>query len=196
MNILAWWNPATGLGFALGLLCGMALVVLVTWFSRGKLRWRKRQGASRQTVLAQIDQHALDVIVNNASMLSSFTRVVAFSRTQESSLQALDQSVHGLSESVETVVQSADISRQQVQSMYELALDGDRLLRETTEQITALGSSAHGLDVRFGEVRQHTAAIDGILSMIKNVAMQTHLLSLHLPRQTPAGVQPLQQQSI
>ena len=164
MNILAWWNPATGLGFALGLLCGMALVVLVTWFSRGKLRWRKRQGASRQTVLAQIDQHALDVIVNNASMLSSFTRVVAFSRTQESSLQALDQSVHGLSESVETVVQSADISRQQVQSMYELALDGDRLLRETTEQITALGSSAHGLDVRFGEVRQHTAAIDGILS--------------------------------
>ena len=179
MNILAWWNPATRLGFALGLLCGMALVVLVTWFSRGKLRWRKRQGASRQTVLAQIDQHALDVIVNNASMLSSFTRVVAFSRTQESSLQALDQSVHGLSESVETVVQSADISRQQVQSMYELALDGDRLLRETTEQITALGSSAHGLDVRFGEVRQHTAAIDGILSMIKNVAMQTHLLSLN-----------------
>lgn len=50
--------------------------------------------------------------------------------------------MHGLSESVETVVQSADISRQQVQSMYELALDGDRLLRETTEQITALGSSA------------------------------------------------------
>ena len=179
MNILAWWNPATGLGFALGLLCGMALVALVAWCSRGQLRWRKRQGASRQAVLAQIDQHALDVIVNNASMLSSFTRVVAFSRAQESSLQALDQSVHGLSESVETVVQSADISRQQVQSMYELALDGDRLLRETTEQITALGSSAHGLDVRFGEVRQHTAAIDGILSMIKNVAMQTHLLSLN-----------------
>ena len=179
MNILAWWNPATGLGFALGLLCGMALVALVAWCSRGQLRWRKRQGASRQAVLAQIDQHALDVIVNNASMLSSFTRVVAFSRAQESSLQALDQSVHGLSESVETVVQSADISRQQVQSMYELALDGDRLLRETTEQITALGSSAHGLDSRFGEVRQHTAAIDGILSMIKNVAMQTHLLSLN-----------------
>lgn len=84
MNILAWWNPATGLGFALGLLCGMILVVLVTWFSRGKLRWHKRQGASRQTVLAQIDQHALDVIVNNASMLSSFTRGF-FSHAREQS---------------------------------------------------------------------------------------------------------------
>ncbi|WP_258286687.1 hypothetical protein, partial [Escherichia ruysiae] len=89
--------------------------------------------------------------------------------------QALDESVQGLSQSVATVVQSADVSRQQVQSMYELALDRDRLLRETAEQITTLGSSAHGLDARFGEVRQHTEAIDGILSMIKNVAMQTHL---------------------
>ncbi len=173
MDMLTWWNPGAGLGFALGVLCGAALVA---W--RGRWRGRSR-GLSRQAVLAQIDQHALDVIVNNASMLSSFTRVVAFSRTQTESLQALDESVQGLSQSVATVVQSADVSRQQVQSMYELALDGDRLLRETAEQITALGSSAHGLDARFGEVRQHTEAIDGILSMIKNVAMQTHLLSLN-----------------
>ncbi|VUZ27574.1 Uncharacterised protein [uncultured Comamonas sp.] len=171
MDLLAWWPPATG--FALGAVCA---AVFLTFLAP---RLRRSRGASRQTVLARIDQHALDVIVNNASMLSSFTRVVAFSRAQSGSLQALDQSVHGLAESVATVVQSADISRQQVQSMYELALDGDRLLRETAEQITALGSSAHGLDARFGEVRQHTEAIDGILSMIKNVAMQTHLLSLN-----------------
>lgn len=164
-------------GFGLGVLCGLVLAALAAY----ALRWRRRQrsGSGRRAALAQVDKHALDVIVNNASMLSSFTRVVAFSRAQSSSLQALRQGVQGLSDSVETVITSADISRREVQSMHELALDGDRLLRETAEQITALGSSAHGLDARFDEVRQHTQAIAGILVMIKNVAMQTHLLSLN-----------------
>ena len=174
MQMLAWLNPAAGLGFALGALCTAGLAGAGWWWSFGR-----RQGAAHSAMLAQIDQHALDVIVNNASMLSSFTRVVAFSRAQSGSLQALEQSVQGLSHSVATVVQSADMSRQQAQSMYALALDGDRLLRETAAQITALGSSAHGLDARFDEVRQHTQAIAGILVMIKNVAMQTHLLSLN-----------------
>ena len=164
-------------GFGLGVLCGLVLAALAA----SALRWRRRQrsGSGRRAALAQVDKHALDVIVNNASMLSSFTRVVAFSRAQSSSLQALRQGVQGLSDSVETVITSADISRREVQSMHELALEGDRLLRETAEQITALGSSAHGLDARFDEVRQHTQAIAGILVMIKNVAMQTHLLSLN-----------------
>ena len=164
-------------GFGLGVLCGLVLAALAA----SALRWRRRQrsGSGRRAALAQVDKHALDVIVNNASMLSSFTRVVAFSRAQSGSLQALRQGVQGLSDSVETVITSADISRREVQSMHELALDGDRLLRETAEQITALGSSAHGLDARFDEVRQHTQAIAGILVMIKNVAMQTHLLSLN-----------------
>ena len=164
-------------GFGLGVLCGLVLAALAAY----ALRWRRRQrsGSGRRAALAQVDKHALDVIVNNASMLSSFTRVVAFSRAQSGSLQALRQGVQGLSDSVETVITSADISRREVQSMHELALDGDRLLRETAEQITALGSSAHGLDARFDEVRQHTQAIAGILVMIKNVAMQTHLLSLN-----------------
>lgn len=176
MQMLAWLNAPMGLGFVLGMCCAAALAG-AAW--GGWVWYRRRRGLSRRTVLARIDRHALDAIVNNASMLSSFTRVVGLSRDQAGSLQALEQSVQGLTQSVDTVVQSAHISRQQVQSMYELALDGDQLLRETAEQITALGSSAHGLDARFSEVRQHTQAIAGILVMIKNVAMQTHLLSLN-----------------
>ena len=177
MDAMAQGFPLAG--FGLGGLCGLVLATLAGQALRWRRGHRPRGGSGRRAALAQVDKHALDVIVNNASMLSSFTRVVAFSRAQSGSLQALRQGVQGLSDSVETVITSADISRREVQSMHELALDGDRLLRETAEQITALGSSAHGLDARFDEVRQHTQAIAGILVMIKNVAMQTHLLSLN-----------------
>jgi methyl-accepting chemotaxis protein len=177
MDAMAQGFPLAG--FGLGGLCGLVLATLAGQALRWRRGHRPRGGSGRRAALAQVDKHALDVIVNNASMLSSFTRVVAFSRAQSGSLQALRQGVQGLSDSVETVISSADISRREVQSMHELALDGDRLLRETAEQITALGSSAHGLDARFDEVRQHTQAIAGILVMIKNVAMQTHLLSLN-----------------
>ena len=172
---MADWSQATC--FAVGLLAGLALATLV-WQVQ-LWRARRRRGSSRAAALAQVDRHALDVIVNNASMLSSFTRVVSFSRAQSASLQALRQAVQGLAGSVDTVVASAEVSRSEVQSMHELATEGDRLLRETAEQITALGSSAHGLDARFDEVRQHTSSIEGILAMIRNVAMQTHLLSLN-----------------
>ncbi|GAB2733492.1 hypothetical protein GCM10027019_11100 [Melaminivora jejuensis] len=172
---MADWSQAAC--FALGLLVGVGLAALL--WQLQLWRARRRRGSSRAAALAQVDRHALDVIVNNASMLSSFTRVVSFSRAQSASLQALRQAVQGLSDSVDTVVTSAEVSRSEVQSMHELATEGDRLLRETAEQITALGSSAHGLDARFDEVRQHTSSIEGILAMIRNVAMQTHLLSLN-----------------
>ena len=179
MASMAWHSPATGFGW--GCLAGLALAWLGWRLGQVWPQQARRQpGSSRRAgALAQVDKHALDVIVNNASMLSSFTRVVAFSRAQSGSLQALRQSVQGLSESVDMVVDCAEVSRREVQSMHELAVEGDRLLRETAEQIAALGSSAHGLDARFDEVRQHTQAIEGILAMIKNVAMQTHLLSLN-----------------
>ena len=112
-------------------------------------------------------------------MMSSFTRVVAASREQQSLLAGLHQEVDALSASVQTVVQSADVTHDEVSSMHGLAEQGDTLLRHAAAGIEALAQSADGLDARFREVMRHTQEIKGLLAVIQNVTMQTNLLSLN-----------------
>ncbi len=140
-----------------------------------------RQGAQpgARKALAQVDRHALDVAVNNASVLSSFTRVVAGARTQSAVLASLREGVQALAQSVDTVAEAAATTCGEVDSMHALTLRGDALLQETLQRIASLEQSANGLEARFREVRQHTGDIEGIVAMIQNVAMQTHLLSLN-----------------
>jgi methyl-accepting chemotaxis protein len=140
-----------------------------------------RQGArpGARKALAQVDRHALDVAVNNASVLSSFTRVVAGARTQSAVLGSLREGVQALAQSVDTVAEAAATTCGEVDSMHALTLRGDALLQETLQRIASLEQSAGGLEARFREVRQHTGDIEGIVAMIQNVAMQTHLLSLN-----------------
>ncbi|WP_323012308.1 methyl-accepting chemotaxis protein [Castellaniella sp.] len=129
--------------------------------------------------LTQLDRHALDVTVNNASMMSSFTRVVSFSRQQAEALAGIRQRVDTLGSSVHTVAESARATHDDVGSMHSLALEGDGLLRETTDRIGSLAQSAEGLEQRFRDVMHHTGEIESILRMIQDVAMQTNLLSLN-----------------
>ncbi len=140
-----------------------------------------RQGAQpgARKALAQVDRHALDVAVNNASVLSSFTRVVAGARAQSAVLASLREGVQALAQSVDTVAEAAATTCGEVDSMHALTLRGDALLQETLQRIASLEQSANGLEARFREVRQHTGDIEGIVAMIQNVAMQTHLLSLN-----------------
>lgn len=165
-----WPLPWAGLREAAVL--GLALLCLALLAAR-----RQRPAARR--ALERVDRHALDVAVNNASMMSSFTRVVSFSREQSAVLGGLREGVDALAHSVDTVAQSAATTCSEVDSMHALALRGDGLLRETSQRIASLAQSADGLEERFREVRQHTGDIEGIVAMIQNVAMQTNLLSLN-----------------
>jgi len=161
----------------------MATAVLVALgaLSLALLYLAVRQGArpAARKALAQVDRHALDVAVNNASVLSSFTRVVAGARTQSAVLGSLREHVQALERSVDTVAEAAATTCGEVDSMHVLTLRGDALLQETLQRIASLEQSAGGLEARFREVRQHTGNIEGIVAMIQNVAMQTHLLSLN-----------------
>lgn len=170
---LAWpvW-PVPWAGLRALALLGLVLLCLAALLGR-------RGPASVSQALARVDQHALDVAVNNASMMSSFTRVVAFSREQAGTLTGLREGVDALARSVDTVADSAATTCGEVDSMHELAVRGDGLLRETSQRIASLAESADGLELRFREVRQHTEGIEDIVGMIQNVAMQTNLLSLN-----------------
>ncbi|WP_276808040.1 methyl-accepting chemotaxis protein [Castellaniella defragrans] len=166
----AWRAPALA-GLLLLSLAGFLAVILLP-------RLLQRSGPVART-LNQLDRHALDVTVNNASMMSSFTRVVAFSRQQSEVLAGVRESMETLAHSVHTVADSAGITRDEVDSMHELASRGDALLHETTGRIGSLAESAAGLDERFREVLRHTGEIENFLGVIQNVAMQTNLLSLN-----------------
>ena len=176
LTALAWpvW-PLPWDGLREPAILGLALLCLAALAAGA----RGRRGAPVSKALERVDKHALEVTVNNASMMSSFTRVVTFSREQATILADLRDGVDGLTRSVDTVAQSAQITRDEVDSMHELAVRGDGLLRETSERITSLAQSADGLNERFREVKQHTDDIEGILVMIQDVAMQTNLLSLN-----------------
>lgn len=158
---------------------GLALLGLagVLPIARGGYMGRGRTAVSK--ALERLDKQALEVTVNNASMMSSFTRVVSFSREQSSILGHLLEGVGALNSSVDSVAQSATITRNEIDSMHELAVRGDSLLRQTMQRIAALEPSAAGLDERFREVMQHKEEIENILDLIQNVAMQTNLLSLN-----------------
>ncbi|WP_370680448.1 methyl-accepting chemotaxis protein [Comamonas sp. GB3 AK4-5] len=165
----AWLREAALLGLVL-----LCLAALASW---GGPRTRRTRAVAQ--ALARVDRHAQDVAVNNASMMSSFTRVVAFSREQAGTLTGLREGVDALARSVDTVAESATTTCGEVDSMHELAVRGDGLLRETSQRIASLAESADGLESRFREVRQHTESIEDIVAMIQNVAMQTNLLSLN-----------------
>lgn len=166
----AWPLPWTGLREA-------ALVGLVLLCLAGFAGARAKRAVAQ--ALERVDRHALEVTANNAGMMSSFTRVVAFSREQAAILAGLREGVDALAHSVETVAHAAGITRDEVDSMHELAVRSDQLLQETMERIASLSQSARGLDERFREVMRHTDEIEAILGMIQNVAMQTNLLSLN-----------------
>lgn len=163
---LPWAGSRETALFGLVVLCLYLLVV------------RHLRGGQGQA-LQRLDRHALEVAVNNASMMSSFTRVVSYSREQSAVLAGLRDGVDALAHSVDTVAQSAATTCREVDSMHALALRGDGLLRETSQRIASLTQSADGLESRFREVREHTGEIEGIVAMIQNVAMQTNLLSLN-----------------
>lgn len=158
---------------------GLALLGLigVVGGSRGGQRWWG--GATPAEGLTRLDKQALDVTVNNASMMSSFTKVISASREQSSILGELLDGVGALNHSVESVAQSAAITRNEVDSMHDLAVQGDGLLHQTMERIAALEPSAQGLEERFREVMRHKDEIENIVDLIQKVAMQTNLLSLN-----------------
>lgn len=141
-----------------------------------RIRWMSGRVAQD---IQSLDRQALDITVNNASMMSSFTNVVALSREQTGILAGLRESMDALAHSVETVVQSAEITRDGVDNMHALARRGDVLLGETTARLGALARSADSLSDRFREVVRQTQEIEGILGLIRHVAMQTNLLSLN-----------------
>ncbi len=176
---LAWPGAQTWLAWpSLTYLAWGGWLLLSLWCGLRGLHSSNR-GQTTGQALERIGQHALDVTVNNASMMSSFTRVVAFSREQGQVLQALNQSVDGLSDSVDAVTHASISTQEEVAAMTSLATEGDALVRQTTERIASLENSAQELDGRFREVKAHTQAIEGILSIIHNVSMQTNLLSLN-----------------
>jgi len=180
------------LGALLALVLALLASTLSPWAAMGQaallallllcllaLAMRPRSGVARADGAARADRHALAVIAENAGMMSSFTRVVAASREQQTLLAGLREGVDVLADSVRTVVQSADITHDEVSTMHGLARQGDESLRRTAERIEALAQSAGALDARFREVMRHTQEIKGLLAVIQNVTMQTNLLSLN-----------------
>ncbi|QXL83744.1 methyl-accepting chemotaxis protein [Comamonas sp. NLF-1-9] len=155
-----------------------ALLALLLLCLTALLRPRSLRGLAPDAA-ARADRHALAVIAENAGMMSSFTRVVATSREQQSLLAGLHDEVDALSASVQTVVQSAEVTHEEVGSMHGLAEQGDTLLHHAASGIEALAQSAQGLEARFREVMRHTQEIKGMLAVIQNVTMQTNLLSLN-----------------
>ena len=141
-----------------------------------RVRWMSGRVAQD---IRSLDQQALDITVHNASMMSSFTNVIALSREQTGILVGLRESMDTLANSVETVVRSAEVTRDGVDNMHALARRGDDLLGETTARLGALARSADSLSDRFREVVRQTQEIEGILGLIRHVAMQTNLLSLN-----------------
>ena len=177
---LAW--PAWAMqwpGVSEAAILGLAALGLLGVFSGRRSGRRWWGGATPAAGLERLDKQALDVTVNNASMMSSFTKVISASREQSGILGGLLDGVDALNHSVESVAQSAAITRNEVDSMHELAVQGDGLLQQTMERIAALEPSAQGLEERFREVMRHKDEIENIVDLIQKVAMQTNLLSLN-----------------
>lgn len=169
----SWLLPWDGL-YELAIL-GLTLLGLAGVVGYAHSRHRSTTTAA----LEQLDKQALEVTANNASMMSSFTKVVTASREQSSVLAKLLDGVRALNLSVASVVQAAAVTRNEVDSMHALAVQSDGLLHQTMERIAALEPSAQGLEERFREVMRHKDDIESILDIIQKVAMQTNLLSLN-----------------
>ena len=167
------WQLLPGDGVRVAAL--LALAALLT--GRFGAAWGRRGAGA--AALAQVDSQTLEALVNNASLMSSFTRVVSFSRDQGGILQGLQSGMQGLERSMDTLADAAQVTRSEVAAMHDLAQHGDQLLQQTTASIGSLANSADGLNVRFLEVKQRSQEIEDILRMIQNVAMQTNLLSLN-----------------
>jgi len=115
------------LGALLALVLALLASTLSPWAAMGQaallallllcllaLAMRPRSGVAWADGAARADRHALAVIAENAGMMSSFTRVVAASREQQTLLAGLREGVDVLADSVRTVVQSADITHDEV----------------------------------------------------------------------------------
>ncbi|MFT0533260.1 methyl-accepting chemotaxis protein [Castellaniella hirudinis] len=132
-----------------------------------------------QAALQQLDAQALQVVVGNASMMSAFTNVVSAAQEQSAVLAQLQEQMNRLAGQLDTVDQSAQATQAEVDRTRQLALQGNALLVETSARTRALVQSAQELNDRFAKVSQQAGAIESILRLIQDVAMQTNLLSLN-----------------
>ncbi|WP_322995594.1 methyl-accepting chemotaxis protein [Castellaniella sp.] len=117
--------------------------------------------------------------MGNASMMSAFTNVVSAAHEQSTVLAQLRNQMGRLVDQVDAVDQSAQATQTEVNSVHRLAVQGNALLAETSARTRALVDSAQELNERFAEVSRQAGAIESILRLIQDVAMQTNLLSLN-----------------
>lgn len=131
------------------------------------------------SLLKNLDDQALNIIINNASMMSAFTNIVTLSRAQSATLSHISNNMERLNYNTNDLVQSSTSTRQNVQEMDALAKNSNQLLHETAEKLKGLTESADDLNHRFKEVVQRTKDIEAILGLIQSVSTQTNLLSLN-----------------
>ncbi|WP_322995405.1 methyl-accepting chemotaxis protein [Castellaniella sp.] len=140
------------------------------------LPWASRRHTA---ALQRLDTQALQVVMGNASMMSAFTNVVSASHEQSTVLAQLRAHMGQLVDQVDAVNQSAQTTQTEVNSVHQLALRGNALLVEASARTRAQVDSAKELNERFAEVSRQAGAIESILRLIQDVAMQTNLLSLN-----------------
>ena len=177
--LVALQDPIWRLGVGAVLIALMMYAVIRGRGSHAGAPARAPDERPQREAIRDLDRAALDITVNNASLISAFTRVVSLSEQQREALRTIGNSVDALSGSVREMTESAGVAFNEAQRTHTLATRGAGLVGAAGEGIEAVAHTVEKLEHHFREVVARVDEIGGVVRIIHDVAGQTNLLALN-----------------
>jgi len=127
----------------------------------------------------EIDRGALNITVDNATLVSAFTRVKQQAVELDGAAADTAQLVQAVAASVARIAGEADAALETARSTHALSREGETCVRRASAQVGQVETLVAELGERFQAVAERTRAIGGIVGLIEDIAGQTNLLALN-----------------
>ncbi|MEJ6473749.1 methyl-accepting chemotaxis protein [Pseudoalteromonas piscicida] len=135
--------------------------------------------ASLQSLIANIQSLGHEVH-NDAQQTSHVANQAKLSiQEQLNSIKVLDEATTHMSTTEHQVTQSAHEAAEAIKTTDQVAVQGEKIVAETTETIQALSDQISSAMTVVTELESSSTAIEQILSVINGIAEQTNLLALN-----------------
>ena len=132
-----------------------------------------------QEVVGQINAHVGKLVTTSGGVANSVSEISRNVGRQNEATTSVAASIEELTTSIEHVRASAEQTQQIAESAAQLAAGGGAVIEKSAQEMIGTVDSVQAAATAVETVGQQSAAISGIVAVIREVAEQTNLLALN-----------------
>ena len=132
-----------------------------------------------QEVVGQINAHVGKLVTTSGGVANSVSEISRNVGRQNEATTSVAASIEELTTSIERVRASAEQTQQIAESAAQLAAGGGAVIEKSAQEMIGTVDSVQAAATAVETVGQQSAAISGIVAVIREVAEQTNLLALN-----------------